>query len=171
MFNGNLTLENSSLKKEVNKLKTTISKFEKGKGTLDNILSSQRSPSIKHGLGYNGTSTLTSIPKTVFVKSSIAQTSSIDVNVDALEVGETSNPSPKNDKPISKNAKTPPKVKALKTKAHNHPHNPHEPKKSTLKRPKDHSIQKAQKSKRGSYAPKPKYHAHKRANYQCFYCM
>ena len=167
----NLTLENNSLKKEVDKLKTTISKFKKGKGTLDNIPFSQMSPSIKHGLGYKRTSTFISIPKTVFVKSSTPQTSSINVNVDALKEGETSNPPPKNDKPLPKVVKTPPKFKAPKAKAHNHSHNPHEPKKSTPKRPKDHTFQKAQKSKRGFYAPRPKYHAHRRSNYQCFYCM
>ena len=81
----NLTLENRSLKNEVDKLKATNSKFEKCKGALDDILLSQRSPSIKHGLGYRKASTINPSPKTVFIKSSNIQSSSIDIDLDNLE--------------------------------------------------------------------------------------
>jgi len=64
-----LSLENENLKNEIVELKNSLSKFAKGKDKLDAILESQRSPSIKYGLGY---SKFTQAPpsKTIFVKAS-----------------------------------------------------------------------------------------------------
>ncbi|XP_058002282.1 uncharacterized protein LOC131179452 [Hevea brasiliensis] len=64
-----LSLENEKLKNKIVELKTFLSKFAKGKDKLDAILDSQRSPSIKYGLGY---SKFTQAPpsKTIFVKAS-----------------------------------------------------------------------------------------------------
>ncbi|XP_057989065.1 uncharacterized protein LOC131172129 [Hevea brasiliensis] len=64
-----LSLKNEKLKKEIVELKTSLSKFAKGKDKLDAILDSQRSPSIKYGLGY---SKFAQAPpsKTIFVKAS-----------------------------------------------------------------------------------------------------
>ncbi|XP_050233278.1 uncharacterized protein LOC126681771 [Mercurialis annua] len=54
----------------------SLSRFQKGKATLDTILVSQRCPTIKHGLGYNQNSS--SSNRTIFVKSTLPQTSSIE---------------------------------------------------------------------------------------------
>ncbi|KAG8635646.1 hypothetical protein MANES_16G053115v8 [Manihot esculenta] len=62
-----LSLENKNLKNEILELKNSLSKFLKGKDKLDEILDSQRSPSIKYGLGYDK-STQANSSKTVFVK-------------------------------------------------------------------------------------------------------
>ncbi|XP_057990734.1 uncharacterized protein LOC131173095 [Hevea brasiliensis] len=48
-----LSLGNEKLRNEIVKLKTSLSKFAKGKDKLDVILASQRSFSIKYGLGYS----------------------------------------------------------------------------------------------------------------------
>ena len=74
---GTLEKENEKLKKELESVNNTISKFHKGKGDLDNLLMSQRSTSIRYGLGYEGASTSSSKP-IAFVKSSNVQTSSLD---------------------------------------------------------------------------------------------
>ncbi|XP_057990579.1 uncharacterized protein LOC131172959 [Hevea brasiliensis] len=64
-----LSLENEKLKKEIVELKTSLSKFAKGKDKLDAILDSQRSPSIKYGLSYSKFAQ--ALPsKTIFVKAS-----------------------------------------------------------------------------------------------------
>ncbi|KAG8634218.1 hypothetical protein MANES_09G025663v8 [Manihot esculenta] len=62
-----LSLENKNLKNEILELKNSLSKLLKGKDKLDEILDSQRSPSIKYGLGYDK-STQANFSKTVFVK-------------------------------------------------------------------------------------------------------
>ncbi|KAG8645564.1 hypothetical protein MANES_10G076205v8 [Manihot esculenta] len=62
-----LSLENKNLKNEILELKNSLSKFLKGKDKLYEILDSQRSPSIKYGLGYDK-STQANFSKTVFVK-------------------------------------------------------------------------------------------------------
>ena len=72
-----LEIENEKLKKELESVNNTISKFHKGKGNLDNLLLSQRPTSIKYGLGYEGASTSSTKP-IEFVKSSNVQTSSLD---------------------------------------------------------------------------------------------
>ncbi|XP_058004001.1 uncharacterized protein LOC131180666 [Hevea brasiliensis] len=61
-----LSLENEKLRNEIAELKTSLSKFAKGKDKLDAILDSQRSPSIKYGLGYSKFAQAP--PKTIFVK-------------------------------------------------------------------------------------------------------
>ena len=45
-------LENVKFSKEISDLKNSISKFQKGKETLDNILDSQKSYKNTRGLGY-----------------------------------------------------------------------------------------------------------------------
>ena len=66
---GTLEKENEKLKKELEDVNNTISKFHKGKRDLDDLLMSQRSTSSKYGLGYKGASTSSTKPIT-FVKSS-----------------------------------------------------------------------------------------------------
>ena len=62
--------ENQMLSKQIFELKNSISKFYKGKDTLDNLLNSQTFSSEKFQLGFsNGASTLLSPPK--FVKATL----------------------------------------------------------------------------------------------------
>ena len=44
--------ENHKLSSEVLELRNSISKFQKGKATLDNLLNSQKSHGDTHGIGY-----------------------------------------------------------------------------------------------------------------------
>ncbi|XP_057986698.1 uncharacterized protein LOC131171245 [Hevea brasiliensis] len=64
-----LLLENEKLKNEIVELKTSLFKFAKGKDKLNAILDSQRSLSIKYGLGYSKF-TQAPLSKTIFVKAS-----------------------------------------------------------------------------------------------------
>ncbi|XP_050238210.1 uncharacterized protein LOC126687697 [Mercurialis annua] len=73
----NLLKENDQLKNEILELKDSLSRFQKGKATLDSILLSQRCPTIKFGLVYNQNAS--SSNRTKFVKSTLPQTSSIEV--------------------------------------------------------------------------------------------
>ncbi|XP_050238368.1 uncharacterized protein LOC126687857 [Mercurialis annua] len=72
-----LLKENETLKSEILSLNSSISRFHKGKESLDNLLDSQRNPTIKFGLGYSHNPSSSSV--TTFVKASSPQTSSIEV--------------------------------------------------------------------------------------------
>ena len=68
--------ENQKLSKEVIELKNSISKFKKGKETLDSLIDSQKSHGDTHGIGYgNGTSSSSS-SHINFIKSSCHSTPS-----------------------------------------------------------------------------------------------
>ncbi|XP_048231325.1 uncharacterized protein LOC125370335 [Ricinus communis] len=51
--------ENNSLKNEVDELRNSISRFHKGKKSLDTLVVSQRPPLMRHGLGFNRASAFT----------------------------------------------------------------------------------------------------------------
>ncbi|XP_050222460.1 uncharacterized protein LOC126672547 [Mercurialis annua] len=74
-----LKLSNEALKSSLESIpkQDSLSRFQKGKATLDSILVSQRCPTIKYGLGYNQNAS--SSNGTKFVKSILPQTSSIEV--------------------------------------------------------------------------------------------
>ncbi|XP_050233152.1 uncharacterized protein LOC126681649 [Mercurialis annua] len=72
-----LLKENETLKSEILSLNSSISRFHKGKESLDNFLDFQRNPTIKFGLGYSHNPSSSSV--TTFVKASSSQTSSIEV--------------------------------------------------------------------------------------------
>ncbi|XP_050217661.1 uncharacterized protein LOC126668514 [Mercurialis annua] len=72
-----LLKENKTLKSEILSLNSSISRFHKGKESLDNLLHSQRNPTIKFGFGYSHNPYSSSV--TTFVKASSSQTSSIEV--------------------------------------------------------------------------------------------
>ncbi|XP_050207288.1 uncharacterized protein LOC126656728 [Mercurialis annua] len=74
-----LKLSNEALKPSLESIpkQDALSRFQKGKATLDTILVSQRYPTIKFGLGYNQNASRSNGTK--FVKSTLPQTSSIEV--------------------------------------------------------------------------------------------
>ncbi|XP_055960613.1 uncharacterized protein LOC126668274 [Mercurialis annua] len=72
-----LLKENETLKSEILSRNSSISRFHKGKESLDNLLDSQRNPTIKFGLGYSHNPSSSCV--TTFVKASSPQTSSIEV--------------------------------------------------------------------------------------------
>ncbi|XP_050229109.1 uncharacterized protein LOC126678250 [Mercurialis annua] len=74
-----LKLSNEALKSSLESIpkQDSLSRFQKGKATLDSILVSQRCPTIKYGLGYNQNAS--SSNGTKVVKSILPQTSSIEV--------------------------------------------------------------------------------------------
>ncbi|XP_050217107.1 uncharacterized protein LOC126667985 [Mercurialis annua] len=69
--------ENEKLKSEILSLNDSISRFHKGKGALENLLDSQRSPTIKCGLGFSHKNSIPSV--TTFVKASSSSTSCKEV--------------------------------------------------------------------------------------------
>ncbi|XP_057990587.1 uncharacterized protein LOC131172968 [Hevea brasiliensis] len=75
-----LSLENEKLRNKITELKTSLSKFARGKDKLDAILDSQRSPSIKYGLGYRK---FAQVPpsKIIFVKASSSSEPSPKVSI------------------------------------------------------------------------------------------
>ena len=68
--------ENHKLSSEVLELRNSISKFQKGKVTLDNLLESQKSHGYIHGIGYGNRTSSSSSSHINFVKSSSHSTPS-----------------------------------------------------------------------------------------------
>ena len=162
--------ENDILKKELESVNNNISKFHKGKGDLDNLLTSQRSTSSKYGLGYEGASTSSTKP-IVFVKSSTIQTSLLN----APKVEPKASKASTKEKPNHINHDEPKKLEKSKPKAKVNP----KPK-GNLKGPKPKGNPKGSKAKitlkpkahsHGSFKGKPKFHTNRFARTQCFYCM
>ena len=100
------------MKKDLKNFNNTISKFHKGKDNLDDLLMSQRSSSIKYGLGYEGASTLSTKP-IAFVKSSNMQTSSLNAPMDEPKASKVSTKG----KPIHNHQNEPKKLEKGKLKA------------------------------------------------------
>ena len=61
--------ENHKLSSEMLKLRNSISKFQKGKQTLDNLLESQKSHGDTQGIGYGNRTSSSSLSHSNFVKS------------------------------------------------------------------------------------------------------
>ena len=68
--------ENHKLSSEVLELRNSISKFQKGKATLDNLLESQKSHGDTHGIGYGNRTSSSSSSHINFIKSSCHSTPS-----------------------------------------------------------------------------------------------
>ena len=160
-----LKKENDILKKELESVNNTISKFHKGKGDLDNRLTSQRTISSKYGIGYEGASTSSTKP-IVFVKSSTIQTSLLDapkVEPKALKVTTKGKPNhihhnePKKLEKSKLKAKVNPKPKG-NSKGPKPKGNPNGSKAKITSKPKAHS--------HGSFKDKPKFHKNRFARAQ-----
>ena len=68
--------ENHKLSSEVLELRNSISKFQKGKATLDNLLESQKSHGDTQGIGYGNKTSSSSSSYINFIKSSCHSTPS-----------------------------------------------------------------------------------------------
>ncbi|XP_050211841.1 uncharacterized protein LOC126661998 [Mercurialis annua] len=71
--------ENEKLKKEVIEYKTSSTKFQKGKQSLDEMLTFQRPSSSKEGLGFVASFSSSPSSRTTFKRAKTIQSSSIDV--------------------------------------------------------------------------------------------
>ncbi|XP_055960113.1 uncharacterized protein LOC130014963 [Mercurialis annua] len=76
---NSLKEENEKLKKEVIEYKTSLTKFQNGKQSLDEMLTLQRPSSSKEGLGFVASCSSSPSSRTTFKRARTIQSSSIDV--------------------------------------------------------------------------------------------